>query len=420
MTGARRIHQCRLCHGRLGEVVLSLGDQPISNRLPRTGEDLSATPAYPLDVALCETCGLAQLAHDLDASEHFNDDYTYVSGASSTWVEHCRQYAQGLVDRHGVTSADFVVEAGSNDGTLQKAFKAAGVRAVGVDPSGNVAELARKEGLQTLTAFFNAETAARIRAEFGAPKAMIGNNVLAHVPDTHGFLSAARDLIAEDGFLCFEFPHYAKILEQRYFDTIYHEHYGYLGVAPLMHWARGNGMHVSAVETQTTHGGSLRVFLKHGPGPSDPPPSVAALLEEERRLSGPAPWRELDRWLGQWRKDFRVMIDGFHREGRVVAGYAAASKATVICNYLGLTGQDLAYCCDGSALKQGRIIPGVNIPIVSPETLTRNPPDVVIVFAWNIFEEIVRVVAGLTGRPLTLIRPLPEIEAHALAERETA
>jgi hypothetical protein len=418
MTGARKISHCRLCRGRLSRVVLSLGDQPISNRLPKIGEE-SEVAAYPLDVVLCEDCGLAQLAHDLDADEHFHDDYAYISGASSTWVDHCRDYARGLIARHGVSERDYVVEAGSNDGTLLKAFRDAGVQGIGVEPSANVAKLAEDAGIATLNAFFDAESSAALKAGHGPPKAVIGNNVLAHTPFTHEFLIAGRDLIAADGFLCFEFPHVLNILEKRYFDTIYHEHYAYLGVRPLMHWAAANGMEVYAVEPQTTHGGSLRVFLRHATG-APTPDDVLAIAEKERVLSTPRAWAELDTWLQDWRLRFSLMIARLQGDGRSIAGYAAASKATVICNYLGLTGRDVAYCCDASPFKQGRLIPGANIPILEPEAMRRDPPDVVIAFAWNIFEEIARVVGELTGGRAALVRPLPDIELVAADERAGA
>lgn len=409
MTRARKAHSCRLCHGPLGKPVLSLGDQPLSNRFPRVSETAVITSVLPLEVSLCEDCGLAQLANHLEASEHFHDDYNYVSGASSTWVAHCALYAQDLMDGHGVGPRDFVVEVGSNDGTLLKALAAEGVQGLGVEPSARVAELARQDGVETLAAFFDAEAVETIKRSHGRPKAVIGNNVLALAPDPDAFLRAARDLIADDGFLCFEFPHFAKILERRYFDAIYHEHYTYLGLGPLLAWARKNGMEIYAVEREPIHGGCLRVFLRRGEG--EPPPVVSAILEEERRLSGPAPWRALDAWLRTWREEFRAVLTELHLEGKVVAGYAAASKATVVCNYLGLTAADIPYCCDASLLKQGRTIPGTGIPIVSPEVLKTDPPDVVIVFAWNIFNEIARSLAGLTKSPLPIVRLPPEPEA---------
>lgn len=409
MARAHRVHACRLCHGPLGSPVLSLGDQPLSNRFPRVSETAVITSVLPLEVSLCEDCGLVQLASHVDASEHFHDDYNYVSGASSTWVAHCALYAQDLMDGHGVSTRDFVVEVGSNDGTLLKALAAEGVRGLGVEPSTQVAELARRDGVETLARFFDAEAVEAVKRTHGRPKALIGNNVLAVVPDPDAFLKAARDLIAEDGFMCFEFPHFAKILERRYFDAIYHEHYTYLGVGPLLAWARRNGMEIYAVDRQPIHGGSLRVFMRRGDGA--PPPIVSAILEEEGRLSGPEPWRALDAWLKAWREEFRAVLAEMRLEGKVVVGYAAASKATVVCNYLGLTAADIPYCCDASPLKQGRTIPGTGIPIVSPEALKTEPPDVVIVFAWNIFNEIARSLAGLTSRAVPIVRLPPEPEA---------
>ena len=363
---------------------------------------------------MCEGCGLPQLAHDLAPEENFHDDYTYVSGASSTWVDHCREYADQLIEQFGLGPGDLVVEAGSNDGTLLKFFAACGVRVLGIEPSGNVAAIARLNGVETLTAFFNEETARSVVAKYGRPKLFIGNNVLAHVPDTNGFLRAARDLIDDDGALCFEFPHFTRILTDHYFDTIYHEHYCYLGVGPLAKWGQAHGMVVADAQPQPTHGGSLRLFMERRGRTADAAAQarIDECLAEEAALAGVAPWRELDRWLDDWRTRFRGTVSELRSTGKSVAAYAAASKATVLSNYLGLTADDVIWCCDASPLKQGRCIPGANIPIVPPAALRENPPDAVIVFAWNIMDEIADVVAANVVKQTLLIRPLPEIEVR--------
>lgn len=416
MSVVSQIQACRLCGGAVSDTALSLGDQPISNRLQRLGSDADSVPSYPLDIVVCTECGLPQLEHNLAAEEHFHDDYTYVSGASSTWVEHCRAYADQLVRQFELGPDDLVVEAGSNDGTLLKFFAAKGIRVLGVEPSGNVAEIARRDGVPTLTAFFNEGTARQIVESHGRPKLFIGNNVLAHVPDTDGFLQAARDLIADDGALCFEFPHFTRILTHRYFDTIYHEHYCYLGVGPLAAWAKSHGMVVADAQPQSTHGGSLRIFLEKPGRPIDDTAKarIDRFVAEEAELSGVGPWHDLERWLGDWRSRFRGTVSDLKRTGKTVAAYAAASKATVLSNYLGLTAEDVAWCCDASPLKQGRLIPGANIPIVVPAALRDDPPDAVIAFAWNIFDEIADVVAANVTRETLLIRPLPEIEIRAV------
>lgn len=416
MSVVSQIKACRLCGGAVSETALSLGDQPISNRLPPSSAHPESAPAYPLNIVVCTACGLPQLEHNLAAKEHFHDHYTYVSGASSTWVDHCRSYAEDLIRQFDLGPDDLVVEAGSNDGTLLKFFAARGVRVLGVEPSGNVADIARQDGVPTLTAFFNAETARSIFESHGRPRLFIGNNVLAHVPDTDGFLQAARDLIAEDGALCFEFPHFTRILTHRYFDTIYHEHYCYLGVGPLAAWAKDHGMLVADAQLQSTHGGSLRVLMEKRASAPDPDARarIEGFLAEEATLSGVEPWQELERWLGDWRSRFRGTVSDLKRTGKTVAAYAAASKATVLSNYLGLTADDVAWCCDASPLKQGRLIPGANIPIVVPATLRNDPPDAVIAFAWNIFDEIADVVAANVTRETLLIRPLPDIEIRAV------
>ena len=397
--------QCRLCGGGLGPIALSLGDQPISNRLPREARQ---APGFPLDVALCQSCGLVQLAHHLDADEHFHDDYTYISGASQTWVAHCAAYADDVSNRYGVQSGALVVEIGSNDGTLLKALQKHDHRVLGVEPSENVANMANESGAPTISAFFNAETAAKIKAEHGPAKIIIGNNVLAHVPDTTGFLAAASDLIEDDGILCFEFPHFVNIIEKMYFDTIYHEHYSYLGVTPLAYWAERNDMVIVGIDEQTTHGGTLRVLMKRK-GAEKTSDLAAAIMAREAEFQTEESWRQLGARLEDWRRRFRQLVADRRSEGKRVVGYAAASKATVLLNYLGLSSDDIEYCCDGSPLKQNRFIPGANIPIVSPDRLREDHPDVIIVFAWNIFDELKGIVSSHISEPVEMINPFPDI-----------
>ena len=402
---AQRIETCRLCFGALGPIALSLGDQPISNRLPR---EARAASCYPLDIALCQSCGLVQLAHHLDAEEHFHEDYTYLSGESKTWVEHCADYADDVSTKYGVNEGGLIVEIGSNDGTLLKALQKNNRRVLGVEPSKNVADIANNHGATTISAFFNHETAARIKAEHGSAKFVIGNNVLAHVPDTNGFLLAARDLIDDDGILCFEFPHFINIVEKMYFDTIYHEHYTYLGVSPLTYWARHNGMTIIEIDEQPTHGGTLRVLMKRGENEAASG-KIAAMIERETAYQNDEAWRALAARLEEWRNRFRQLVMDRRASGKRVAGYAAASKATVLLNYLGLSSDDIEYCCDASPLKQDRFIPGANIPIVPPGRLKTEPPDVVIIFAWNIFAELQAIVSEFIIKPVEMINPFPDI-----------
>ncbi len=401
------VKHCRLCHGKIGHTVLALGDQPISNRLPRSVEEAQGH-RYPLEVALCLECGLPQLAHHLDADEHFNDDYTYLSGTSSTWIEHCKSYVEDLMRDFGVKPGDRVVEAGSNDGSLLQEFAARGCNVLGVEPSGNVAEIANGRGLATKVAFFNSETAAELKVSFGSARVIVGNNVLAHVPDTDAFLTAGRDLLAPDGIMCFEFPHFVNIIRRKYFDTIYHEHYTYLGVTGLVRWAEKHGMTVFDVVEQNVHGGTLRVFLRHGV--EQIPAHVQAVIDLEAPYFEQSAWVGLQDWLADWREQFVDLVDERLAKGELVAGYAAASKATVALNFLGLTGEEIAFCCDAGKFKQGRYIPGAAVLISSPDTLKSTPPDFIIIFAWNIFDEIVDVIRSLIVKPVDIVRPLPTIE----------
>lgn len=402
----KRVESCRLCHGKIGPTVLNLGCQPISNRLTRSLSEANG-PTYPLELALCSQCGLPQLVHHLDPAEHFHADYAYISGTSSTWVAHCRAYADELMRGFELRPGDLVVEVGSNDGTLLVELAKRGCRVLGIDPSDNVAELASSRGVATKVAFFNPETAAEIVAEHGQARALIGNNVLAHVPDTDAFLRSARDTISQDGFMAFEFPHFINIIRRRYFDTIYHEHYTYLGISGLIRWAEANGMTVFDAVEKPVHGGSLRVFMRHGS--ASPPTHVRELGIQESPYFVEGPWRELQHWLGEWRERFLRLVDDRLSHGQVIAGYAAASKATVVLNFLGLSGNQIAYCCDASKLKQGHYIPGAAVLVTSPTMLRQHKPDVIIVFAWNIFDEIIEVIKESIEKPADVLCPLPEI-----------
>ena len=412
LTTIKIAHRCRLCEGPLGDAVLSLGLQPISNRLPRSEHDARGQ-LYPLAIVLCQVCGLPQLEHHMEPTEHFHDDYAYLSGMSSTWIAHCRDYAQTFRSRHGIQSGDRIVEVGSNDGTLLKEFKAVGCDVHGFEPSANVAKKAIDDGIPTTVAFFDERSALSYRDIHGRARAVVGNNVLAHVPDTSAFLRAAKSLIADDGLLCFEFPHFIYILNRHYFDTIYHEHYTYLGITGLHYWAQRNGMQVFDVEEQLVHGGSLRAFLRHDRG--EPlPPHVAAVLTLEAPFFDPARWHELQSWLADWKRQFLALLAQCKRSGHRIVGYTAASKTTVALNYLGVGPDLIEYCYDASELKQGRFIPGVAIPIVSPGELTSHKAHTVIVFAWNIFDEILGTIQSLVDYPADVIQTLPEIRVVRL------
>ncbi len=411
MLSSSPINSCRMCHAPLSTIALDLGAQPISNRLPRTQAESQTAERFPLAVAVCESCGLPQLSHNLDATAHFHDDYTYLSGTSATWQRHCKSYAEDIVNQYQLGTNDLVVEAGSNDGTLLKEFMALGSPVLGVEPSANIARIAKDNGINTLNCFFDGNCGQEIHKRFGTPKAFIGNNVLAHVPDTHAFLESAGRLIGNNGFLCFEFPHFVNILTSRYFDTIYHEHYTYLGVGPLWHWGMKHNMKIVNISPQPTHGGSLRVVMTHE---SSTYTAISldtqAEFQIERDLFGLPSWLSLEQWLQHWRDDMRRQLGQFRRKGMKVAGFAAASKATVLCNFLGISAEDIHYCCDSSPLKQGRFIPGTGIPIMAPSHLSNDPPDVIVVFAWNIYEEIAAVISRLIPGPVLLLRPLPDLE----------
>jgi len=403
---------CRGCGASLSLTFLDLGASPIANDLI-TSENLNSSEIYyPLRVMTCERCAFVQLPEVTSRESLFRSDYVYFSSYSSTWLEHSQKYAVKMVELLSLSEGDLVIEVASNDGYLLQYFIHGGIQVLGVEPSSGVAQVAVTKGIPTLVDFFGARLAKAL-AKNQKPKLMIGNNVLAHVPDIHDFIEGFSLLIADDGVVTFEFPHLLSLIKNNQFDTIYHEHYSYLTITALMPIFENHGLKVINVEKLPTHGGSIRIYVVPVLSPRITSDSVASVLAEEATLDP----REQLVWESLQVRTLQVKIDLLSelvkckKEGLVVAAYGAAAKGNTLLNYLGVDSDLVEYVVDLNPHKQGKYLPGSKIPIVGIEHLNENPPDVLLVLPWNLANEIKTQLTYVANmNTMKFLRAVPNLE----------
>jgi SAM-dependent methyltransferase len=403
------VKRCLACgSGRL-QPVLDLGLQPPANSFIMAAEAANAEPAFPLGIQLCEDCRLVQLSHVVDPATLFSS-YLYVPSASTTWLEHCEQLADYVCDRGALGPGDLVVEFGSNDGALLRAFQRRGQRVLGVDPASNIATQASATGVPTLNRFFGEAAAAEILDTFGPAGAVVSTNVLAHVPDPVGVLRGVRAILRPDGVYVNESPSLLDLVTRNAFDTIYHEHVSYFSLHALIGLLRSAALTVREAVPQDVHGGTLRVLAvppAAAPAESD---TLLPLLEAERRaqIVDVVGLRAFAERAAGLRRQLRSLVSNLRADGARLAAYGATAKGNVLLTYCGLTNADVAYVVDRNPLKQGRLTPGTHIPVVSLEHLATDPPDVLLLLAWNLADEIRRDLAWFTARGGRFLIPVPE------------
>jgi novobiocin biosynthesis protein NovU/D-mycarose 3-C-methyltransferase len=404
---------CRICgSGRLAP-VLDLGCHPASDRFLSAGELEEAEPRHPLVVVFCESCGLLQLGYEVDRGPLFSSHYLYASSASTSMTAHLGRLAGEIVERFGLAGGSLAVDIGSNDGTLLRALAGHGLRTVGVDPCPNVAALALAKGIATVAGFWGLATARSLRESHGRASVVTGTNVFAHAADLREFVSAAAEVLDDDGVLVLEFPYVVDLLDGVEFDTIYHEHLCYLSLAPLRDLFGSLGWRIFDVQRLGVHGGSVRLFAQ---GPRSRWPATGALadmidLERARGVRSVETYRAFARSVRRIREEARALLGGLNENGHRVAGYGAAAKGNTFLNYCGLGPEDVAYIVDRNPLKNGLFSPGAHIPVRPPAALVSDRPDYLLILPWNWKDEIIaeqRPFAEAGGRFLVGI-PRPRI-----------
>jgi len=403
---------CRTC-GASTRPFLDLGASPLSNAFLRAGQLSQVEPFYPLTVYICPGCFLVQLPRTELPARIFADDYAYFSSYSDSWLAHARKYCTEMTPRLGLTARSHVVEIASNDGYLLQYFLADGLRVLGIEPAANVAEVARGKGIETLTMFFGAETARQIAEARGAADLLVGNNVLAHVPDINDFVEGLRILLAPGGTITMEFPHVLQLILQNQFDTIYHEHFSYLSLAGVQRVFREYGLALVDVEELPTHGGSLRIFAQHS-GAGNVSPRVEEIVQKERAFG----LERLDtyeafasRVQGVKRKLLSFLIRA-KEEGARVAGYGAPAKGNTLLNYCGVRSDLVEYTVDRNPHKQGLYLPGTRIPVYAPDRIRQTMPDYLLILPWNLRDEVMEQMAGIRAWGGQFVVPIPHVKVY--------
>ena len=405
---------CRFCGAPLELIFADLGSSPLANSYLRADELAGPERFYPLTVRVCERCWLCQLPETATPEEIFSD-YAYFSSFSTSWVEHARRYAEAMIDRFGLGADSQVVEIASNDGYLLRHFKDRGIPVLGVEPAANVAEAARALGIPTEVRFFGREAANDFAARGLAADLLLGNNVLAHVPDLNDFVAGLAHLLAPAGVLTMEFPHLARLVEENQFDTIYHEHFSYFSLVAIERVFAAHALELFDVEELPTHGGSLRIYAqRRGDGAQAVGPRVAALAERERALGieSRGYYEAFAEQVRETKRKLLAYLIDAKRQGKTIVGYGAPAKGNTLLNFCGIRQDFVNYTVDRSPHKQGRFLPGTRIPIFDPERVFETKPDLLWILPWNLSAEILEQMAGIRewgGRFLVAIPAVREL-----------
>ena len=396
---------CRLCEAPLRVTFADLGLSPIANEYvkdPRAPERF-----YPLHAYVCESCLMVQLGTIVDEEEIFSPEYAYFSSYSDSWVDHARRYVEAMVERFGYGPESKVIEVASNDGYLLQFFVQRGVPVLGIEPTASTAAAAEERGVPSRVEFFGSELASSLVNDGQAADLVIGNNVLAHVPPVHDFVEGLRIVLKPGGVVTMEFPHLLRLIEEREFDTIYHEHYSYWSLLVVERLFREHGLELFDVEELPTHGGSLRIFARHaGGGTGD---AVEALTERERAagLDRVETYEAFGEAVRETKRALLEFLIGAKREGKSVAAYGAAAKGTTLLNYCGIRADFVDYVVDRNPHKQGTFLPGVRLPIQAPERVAETKPDYLLILPWNIAGEITEQMAHVREWGGRFVVPIP-------------
>jgi SAM-dependent methyltransferase len=390
------VGRCRFCAAELTRSFVDLGRSPLANSFLSADDLRRMEPFYPLHAYVCDNCLLVQL-EEFESAANIFSDYLYFSSYSELWLRHCRDYTERMVERYRLDDASLVVEVASNDGYLLQYFKERGVGVLGVEPAGNVAKVAIGKGIPTEVAFFGTATARHLAGQGRQADLTAANNVLAHVPDLTDFVAGFKILLKPTGIATFEFPHLLRLIEECQFDTIYHEHFSYFSLLVVDKIFADQGLAVFDVEQLSTHGGSLRIFAAHAEAAPGRTERFDALIAAERKagLDHPKTYADFGKAVAEVKYRLLEFLIAAQREGKTVVGYGAPAKGNTLLNYCGVGTELLAYTVDISPHKQGRYLPGVQIPIHPPQRIFETRPDYVLVLPWNLKDEISAQMVGI-------------------------
>jgi 2-polyprenyl-3-methyl-5-hydroxy-6-metoxy-1,4-benzoquinol methylase len=404
--------KCRFCKNQLERSVVDLGMSPLCQKHVKPENLNDMEKFYPLHAYICEKCWLMQLEEFATPDEIFADEYAYFSSYSESWLEHARKYTEQMTERFNLDANSLVAEIASNDGYLLQWFVQKSIPVLGIDPAANVAKAAQEKGVRTEVEFFGKNTAIKLAKKYGKADLLLGNNVLAHVPDINDFVAGMKEMLNTSGVITMEFPHLQRLIEENQFDTIYHEHFSYLSFVAVNRIFAQHAITLFDVEELPTHGGSLRIYGKHAEDTSKEVTNhVAELLKREIDL-GFESLEFYSRFEEKVKETKRKILDFLiqaKRDGKSVAGYGAPGKGNTLLNYCGVRTDFIDYTVDMSPHKQGNFLPGTHIPILHPNTIKETKPDYVFILPWNLKEEIMEQHKYIRDWGGKFVVPIPKL-----------
>lgn len=402
--------QCRLCGHPVTYSVANLGLSPLANNFIPSGCENKEEVFYPLHAFVCEKCFLVQL-EEFQSAEKIFTDYAYFSSYSQAWLEHCKTYANRIIQTIKLNGDSLVVEIASNDGYMLQYFKKENIPVLGIEPAENIAKVAQSKGIETVTDFFGEQLAKKLVTKGRYADLLIGNNVLAHVPNLNDFVAGLPILLSKDGIITMEFPHLLNLLEQNQFDTIYHEHFSYFSLFTVCQLFLAHGLRVFDVETLPTHGGSIRVYACHENNRRPTSINVNSLLHIENLhgLKNLQTYSTFEKRIQKTKREIlKFLIEGKEKNLSTVA-YGAPAKGNTLLNYCGISTDLIDFTVDKSPYKQNTYLPGSRIPVFSVDNLLREKPDRIIILPWNLKHEILAQLKPFLNWETELYTFIPEV-----------
>ena len=398
---------CRVCGHNQFHPYLDLGQIPLVNRYVDPGDD-RPEPRFPLRIQKCGRCHLSMLDLVVDPKVLY-DNYAYQSSISKTFQQHCGRLAEEAVKLFPGRTPQ-VWEIASNDGCMGLEFQRRGAKVLGIEPAANLAALARSRGVDSVAEFWSEKVARELLRDHPAPHLIVATNVFAHVDNLQDFLAGVRAVLPRHGRLMVEVPYLVSFIQKTEFDTAYHEHLSYFLLYPIREAARRAGLELIDVDLLEIHGGSVRVHIGQG----QPGPKVEQLLQEEERLGfyGDKIYDEFSKHVQQIREELVSFLTGLRQRGRTISAFGASAKGNVLLNYCHLSAETFEYVVDDTLAKQGKLYPGLRLPIVSRDALIRSPTDYLVILAWNFYEEIKTSLAGYLAGGGRLVCPLPTLRIN--------
>jgi len=415
VDGTQTAH-CRFCGAVLRHTFVDLGKMPLVNAYLHRDQLGDPETYYPLHVYVCEQCFLVQHDTEVTPAALF-DDYAYFSSYSETWLLHAKAYADMIVARLGLGPRQQVIEIGSNDGYLLQYVMGHGVPVLGIEPAANVAETAQQRGIPTRVAFFGTATAAALAAEGFGADLLLGNNVLAHIPNLNDCVQGLASLLNPHGVITMEFPHVMRLMAENQFDTIYHEHFFYFSLLTVERIFAAHGLTIYDVEELPTHGGSLRIFARHAAHtsmPMQPPVKALKASETAAGLNGLPAYQAFAHQVETTRQEVRSFLLAAQQAGKRIVAYGAAAKGNTLLNASGIADMRgvIDYVVDRNPHKQGRFLPGTHLPIQAPERVLATQPDYLLILPWNVKDEIMQQMAHIRAWGGQFVVPIPKIDIY--------